>query len=494
MEAESYYEILGIRPDADDEAVKQAYRERAKDYHPDRNPGDAEAERRFKLVGTAYEALKDASRRQTYDEWLAFNMGRQKSGRRQWGRLAALLAILLVGPSVVLYGVVASGGISFRSSSPEKASTPPPAPVVHAEAPPQPAKPIVTPEEPAKPAADEQPAPAEGRAATQTAGPPIEKAESATKPEILIIERGASDPPANETSAEAQKPERTVKHPETTASVPVETPDSAADKRTAAGKADQPADPTTTQAIPEPSPDRDQDQGGVSASPSQDKTALAEESQPGQKLDGFAVSEGGAMASARLLAELKEPGKDGASGQSAKAPAAPPAGADQRMASRSTEAPSGETFTDCEFCPVMSLTRRRSAARVENNLAVSAAEITVGEWNVCVRDGACPPYRASDASAKATVIGLSERNAAAYAEWLSDLTGQTYRIVTPLSSERKEPFSARFRTCDDDGNRRSLSGWDWLDDKPRRDCPSIETSQDSGGHGFRVARQVRHDG
>src|SRR5688572_7164439 len=98
MAAENYYEVLGLRPGANDEDVKQAFRERAKLLHPDRNPGDPEAERRFKLMNTAHEALRDAARRRAYDEWLAFARKHERSRLAQWVRLAALVAVLLVGP------------------------------------------------------------------------------------------------------------------------------------------------------------------------------------------------------------------------------------------------------------------------------------------------------------------------------------------------------------------------------------------------------------
>jgi formylglycine-generating enzyme required for sulfatase activity len=103
MAAENYYEVLGLRRGAGDEEVKQAFRELAKTLHPDRNPNDPDAERRFKLVNTAYEALKDASRRKAYDEWLAFARKHERSRLAQWSRLAALAVLLLVGPSVALY-------------------------------------------------------------------------------------------------------------------------------------------------------------------------------------------------------------------------------------------------------------------------------------------------------------------------------------------------------------------------------------------------------
>ena len=113
-------------PDADDEAVKQAYRERAKHFHPDRNPGDHAAELRFKLIGTAYDALKDAARREFYNEYLAFNDGREKSERRQWGRLFAVIALLLIGPSIVFFSVFSLDALSLFSDSERSADAPKP--------------------------------------------------------------------------------------------------------------------------------------------------------------------------------------------------------------------------------------------------------------------------------------------------------------------------------------------------------------------------------
>jgi molecular chaperone DnaJ len=65
--SKDYYQILGIPEDASTEDVKRAYRELAKKYHPDRNKGDADAERRFKEVGEAYDVLKDPEKRKQYD-------------------------------------------------------------------------------------------------------------------------------------------------------------------------------------------------------------------------------------------------------------------------------------------------------------------------------------------------------------------------------------------------------------------------------------------
>jgi len=62
-----FYSTLGVSKDADDAAIKKAYRKLARDLHPDRNPGDANAERRFKDVGEAYAVLSDPEQRKQYD-------------------------------------------------------------------------------------------------------------------------------------------------------------------------------------------------------------------------------------------------------------------------------------------------------------------------------------------------------------------------------------------------------------------------------------------
>ncbi|MBS0196927.1 MAG: molecular chaperone DnaJ [Planctomycetes bacterium] len=64
-----YYEVLGLEKNADAEEVKRAYRRMAMKYHPDRNPGDAEAETKFKESAEAYEVLADAEKRKIYDQY-----------------------------------------------------------------------------------------------------------------------------------------------------------------------------------------------------------------------------------------------------------------------------------------------------------------------------------------------------------------------------------------------------------------------------------------
>lgn len=78
MEFKDYYTILGVPPDADDKAIKAAYRKLARKYHPDMNP-DEGAEDKFKEVAEAYEVLKDTQRRAEYDELRQYG-GKARSG------------------------------------------------------------------------------------------------------------------------------------------------------------------------------------------------------------------------------------------------------------------------------------------------------------------------------------------------------------------------------------------------------------------------------
>ena len=64
-----YYEVLGVAKDASDEDIKKAYRKLAKKYHPDMNPGDKNAEAKFKEASEAYAILSDPDKRRQYDQF-----------------------------------------------------------------------------------------------------------------------------------------------------------------------------------------------------------------------------------------------------------------------------------------------------------------------------------------------------------------------------------------------------------------------------------------
>ncbi|MBU4224750.1 MAG: J domain-containing protein [Chloroflexi bacterium] len=80
MKYKDYYKILGVERGATGADIKRAYRNLAKQYHPDRNPGDKKAEERFKEINEAYEVLSDAQKRTRYDQLGDSYSGWQRSG------------------------------------------------------------------------------------------------------------------------------------------------------------------------------------------------------------------------------------------------------------------------------------------------------------------------------------------------------------------------------------------------------------------------------
>src|SRR5262249_20149535 len=84
-----YYEVLGVKRDASEDQIKSAYRKLARKYHPDRNPGDKQAEENFKEVQTAYDVLSDKEKRARYDRFGFAGengpFGGQGGGPFRWG-------------------------------------------------------------------------------------------------------------------------------------------------------------------------------------------------------------------------------------------------------------------------------------------------------------------------------------------------------------------------------------------------------------------------
>ena len=87
MAKRCYYESLSVERTATDGDIKAAFRKQAMECHPDRNPGDQNAEHRFKEINEAYEVLKDGDKRAAYDRFghAAFEHGMGGGGRRGFG-------------------------------------------------------------------------------------------------------------------------------------------------------------------------------------------------------------------------------------------------------------------------------------------------------------------------------------------------------------------------------------------------------------------------
>lgn len=84
MEFKDYYKILGVSPDADENAIKSTYRKLARQLHPDVNPGDKEAGEKFKEVNEAYQVLSNPEQRKKYDELRSeYQRYQQQGGRPQ---------------------------------------------------------------------------------------------------------------------------------------------------------------------------------------------------------------------------------------------------------------------------------------------------------------------------------------------------------------------------------------------------------------------------
>ena len=115
-EKRDYYEVLGVSKDADDAAIKKAYRQLAKKYHPDINPGDKEAEAKFKEASEAYAVLSDADKRRQYDQFghAAFDGSGGGTGGFDFGNMGDIFGSDIFGD---IFGDLFGGSSSRRRNN-----------------------------------------------------------------------------------------------------------------------------------------------------------------------------------------------------------------------------------------------------------------------------------------------------------------------------------------------------------------------------------------
>lgn len=115
-EKRDYYEVLGVPKDADDSAIKKAYRQLAKKYHPDINPGDKDAEAKFKEASEAYAVLSDADKRRQYDQFghAAFDGSGGGAGGFDFNNMGDIFGSDIFGD---IFGDLFGGGGRRRSSN-----------------------------------------------------------------------------------------------------------------------------------------------------------------------------------------------------------------------------------------------------------------------------------------------------------------------------------------------------------------------------------------
>jgi len=116
MSKRDYYEVLGVNKDASPDEIKKAYRKKAIQYHPDKNPGDKESEEKFKEAAEAYEILSNPEKKQRYDQFGHAGLGGQGGfgGARTMDDIFSMFGDIFGSGGFGGFGGFSSGGRSQR--------------------------------------------------------------------------------------------------------------------------------------------------------------------------------------------------------------------------------------------------------------------------------------------------------------------------------------------------------------------------------------------
>jgi len=120
MAKRDYYEVLGVQKNASKDDIKKAYRKLAIQYHPDKNPGNKEAEDRFKEATEAYEVLADEKKKAAYDQFGFAGVDGMGGGQHDWGNFRGFEDIFGGGDLGSFFESIFGGGFgggNFRRSS-----------------------------------------------------------------------------------------------------------------------------------------------------------------------------------------------------------------------------------------------------------------------------------------------------------------------------------------------------------------------------------------
>jgi formylglycine-generating enzyme required for sulfatase activity len=464
MANRDYYEVLGVTRAAADHEIRKAYVELAKRCHPDRNPGDEEAERRFKDINEAYEALKDANRRAIYNHHLETEAEEnapmpEPTGSLWQGFVAVVIMILVLGGASILYYV-----FGVNHGLPERRRSDAAAPLnkknqeqlggrvgmapLSAEGTPDVTPPSKAPS-PEAPAAPPGPAPAPAGPPASSSAQVWEKVRDSN--DLLALEdfvekfRDSNEFPAARSrlhslvaaSEDIMALEALAQLTPPKVSSDLETPDLArkriAELREAsAARARDDSDWAAAQA-----------KGDVEST-----IAYLRDHSNGQH--ALAARE---WLAGRGLVEVHMGSKGGDAGPEG---SSPDAGGQDRKGWFT--AGDGQSFRDCARCPEMVIVPSgafkmgspeseesrgqsegpRHEVRIAKPFAIGKYEVTFEEWDACVAGGGCRGYVPGKPGAERSrqpVSNISWDDAQAYVAWLRSRTGKPYRLPTEAEWE-----------------------------------------------------------